>query len=72
MRRRMACPSIHGTARFAPTIDAKNVAAATHYAYRTKRRDSTVAINAVNFEPSALVGVRIRHLDGAASWKFLD
>jgi hypothetical protein len=29
-------------------------------------------VNAVNFEPSALVGVRIRHLDGAASWKFLD
>jgi hypothetical protein len=44
----------------------------THYAYRKKRRNTTVAVNAVNFEPSALIGVRIRHLDGAASWKFLD
>jgi hypothetical protein len=32
----------------------------------------TVAVNAVNFEPSALAGTRIRHLDGAATWKFLD
>jgi hypothetical protein len=28
-------------------------------------------VNAVNFEPAALVGARIRHLDGVASWKFL-
>ena len=36
------------------------------------RPDAIVAVNAVNFEPSALVGVRIRHLDGAATWKLLD
>jgi hypothetical protein len=29
-------------------------------------------VNAVNFEPAALAGARIRHLDGAASWKYLD
>jgi hypothetical protein len=50
----------------------KKCGCVTHYAYRTKRRNTTIAVNAVNFEPSALVGVRIRHLDGAASWKFLD
>jgi hypothetical protein len=50
----------------------KKCGCVTHYAYRKKRRNTTVAVNAVNFEPSALVGVRIRHLDGAASWKFLD
>ena len=44
----------------------------THYKYREKRRQSTLAVNAANFEPAALTGVRIRHLDGAASWKFLD
>jgi hypothetical protein len=44
----------------------------THCTYRKKHRNTTVAVNAVNFEPSALVGARIRHLDGAASWKFLD
>jgi len=37
-----------------------------------KRRDATVAVNAVNFDPSVLVGVRIRHFDGAKSWKYVD
>jgi hypothetical protein len=50
----------------------KKCGCVTHYSYRKKRRNTTVAVNAVNFEPSALAGVRIRHLDGAASWKFLD
>jgi len=31
-----------------------------------------MAVNAANFELSALAGVRIRHLDGAVSWKMLD
>ena len=44
----------------------------THYAYRGKRKNTTIAVNAVNFEPAALAGARIRHLDGARSWKFLD
>src|SRR5919109_687833 len=50
----------------------KKCGCVTHYAYRTKRRNQIVAVNAVNFDPSALVGVRIRHLDGASSWRFLD
>jgi len=44
----------------------------THYAYRGRQRQATVAVNAANFAPAALAGARIRHLDGAASWKFLD
>jgi hypothetical protein len=44
----------------------------THYAYRRRQRQDSVGVNAANFEPAALAGVRIRHLDGAASWKFLD
>jgi hypothetical protein len=50
----------------------KRCGCVTHYAYRKKRRTSTIAVNASNFEPSALAGIRIRHLDGAASWRFLD
>ena len=50
----------------------KKCGCVTHYEYRTTRRNPTVAVNAVNFDPAALVGVRIRHLDGATSWKFLD
>ena len=50
----------------------KKCGCVTHYAYRKKGRSSPVAVNAANFEPSALVGVRVRHLDGGGSWKFLD
>ena len=31
-----------------------------------------MGVNARNFEPSAIEGVRVRHLDGASTWKFLD
>ena len=44
----------------------------THYRYRGKQRNTTVAVNAANFDPAALVGVRVRHLDGAGSWRMLD
>ena len=50
----------------------RNCGCVTHYKYRGKRRYTIIAVNAVNFEPSALVGTRIRHLDGAATWTFLD
>jgi hypothetical protein len=50
----------------------KRCGCVTHYTYRKKQRDATVGVNAANFFPSALAGVRVRHLDGASSWKFLD
>jgi hypothetical protein len=50
----------------------KRCGCVTHYTYRKKQRKTTVAVNAANFDPADLVGVRIRHLDGAASWKMLD
>ncbi len=50
----------------------KTCGCVTHYEYRKKRRNAIVAVNAVNFEPAALKNARIRHLDGARSWKFLD
>jgi hypothetical protein len=36
------------------------------------RKVSYVGVNARNFEPSALGPVRIRALDGADTWKYLD
>jgi hypothetical protein len=36
------------------------------------RPDSYVGVNARNFEPAVLAGVRIRRLDGASTWKYLD
>jgi hypothetical protein len=50
----------------------KRCGCVTHYAYRKRQRGTIIAVNAANFDRSALVGMRIRHLDGAASWKFLD
>lgn len=44
----------------------------THYTYRKKSSWATVGVNASNFEPSLIKGARIRHLDGAATWKLLD
>jgi hypothetical protein len=43
-----------------------------HYAHRRATRGAPLAVNAMNFEPALLKGVRVRHLEGAASWKFLD
>lgn len=44
----------------------------THYTYRKKRAWNTVAVNAVNFDPAAIVGARVRRLDGASTWKYLE
>lgn len=44
----------------------------THYTYRKKRPWNTIGVNAVNFDPALIASARIRTLDGAASWKFLD
>ena len=44
----------------------------THYSHRRKSAWTPIAVNANNFEPSLIAGARIRHLDGAATWKMLD
>jgi hypothetical protein len=35
-------------------------------------RIDRMGVNARNFAPSAIEGVRVRRLDGALTWKFLD
>jgi hypothetical protein len=50
----------------------KQCGCVTHYTYRGQQRQRTMGVNAANFAPSELAGVRVRHLDGAASWKLLD
>lgn len=44
----------------------------THHERTQKRPDSTLAVNARNFEPGSLAAARIRRLDGASTWKYLD
>src|SRR5262245_40357036 len=44
----------------------------THYTYRTRRLRGTIAVNACNFELAAIAHARVRHMDGAATGKYLD
>ena|SRR5262245_18274524 len=44
----------------------------THHERTRKRPDSVIAVNARNFDPSAVATARVRRLDGAATWKYLD
>lgn len=44
----------------------------THHERVRKTSNSTVAVNARMMEPEAIASVRIRKLDGALTWKYLD
>jgi hypothetical protein len=44
----------------------------THHQRVNIRPDSRYGINARMFEAEVIASLRIRHLDGAASWKYLD
>ena len=43
-----------------------------HYTYRQERSWSTVGVNAVNFDPGVIAAARVRRLDGAKTWRFLE
>jgi hypothetical protein len=38
----------------------------------TRKPRGRMGVNMRNVQPEALAGVRVRHLDGASTWKFLD
>ena len=44
----------------------------THYESVEKNDDSRFAINARCFAPEELAPLRVRHFDGADTWKYLD
>ena len=44
----------------------------THYVRPKRGADQRMGVNARMFAPEALAPLRIRHLDGASSWKYLD
>jgi hypothetical protein len=52
----------------------KTCGCVTHYQYIKKWGRGTVGVNATNFEPDVLQRVRVRKLDGAATWtwKYLE
>ena len=44
----------------------------THWERIGSKADSKLGVNARNFNPDDIASVRVRHLDGADSWKYLD
>jgi hypothetical protein len=44
----------------------------THWLEGRKSRSGRMGVNARNLDPDILQKIRIRRLDGAASWKYLD
>ena len=44
----------------------------THWEPVRPEEGSRIGVNARNFEPSLVGSVRIRRLDGASTWKYLD
>lgn len=50
----------------------KRCGCVTHYQSAAPADDSTVGVNARNFDPAVIANVRVRKLDGADTWKYLD
>jgi hypothetical protein len=44
----------------------------THWEELGTASERRVGVNARNFEPSVIAGVRVRKFDGAATWQYLD
>jgi hypothetical protein len=44
----------------------------THYEHRKNRLLNTCGVNANNFEPVVVSACKIRHFDGAGTWKYFD
>jgi hypothetical protein len=45
---------------------------ATHYESAEKAAESRFAVNARCFAPEDVAGARLRHFDGADTWRYLD
>ena len=44
----------------------------THWEPVERTQDSKMGVNVRNLEPGAIADVRVRHLDGALTWEYLD
>jgi hypothetical protein len=54
------------------TLRCKHCGCVTHWEPLVPKSDSKLGVNARNFDPRVLAELRVRHLDGADTWKFLD
>ena len=53
-------------------VRCRNCGCVTHWAPMDPKADSRMGVNMRNVEPGVIESIRIRRLDGAATWKFLD
>ncbi|GIL05308.1 MAG: hypothetical protein AMXMBFR72_11090 [Betaproteobacteria bacterium] len=53
-------------------VRCKSCGCVTHWEPLKRRPGSKMGVNARNFEPHEVAGARLRRLDGASSWKYLD
>lgn len=49
-----------------------NCGCVLHHERAKPTPDGMIGVNARNFDPAAIAGARIRRLDGAKTWKYLD
>jgi hypothetical protein len=54
------------------TMRCRNCGCVTHWEPLQPKPDSKLAVNARNFDPTALGSLRIRRFDGADTWTYLD
>ena len=57
------------TTRF---VRCRHCGCVTHWEEVTNSPSARIGVNARNLDRKVLQGIRVRHLDGAASWKYLD
>jgi len=53
-------------------VRCRNCGCITHWEAARHGVDNRIGINARNFEPGMLAAARIRRLDGASTWNYLD
>ena len=59
----------HGTIAF---YHCKSCGCLTHWEKVRKSANSRIGMNARMMEPEDIAGIRVRKLDGALTWKYLD
>jgi hypothetical protein len=67
-----ACQSYRWGPRSIRFVRCRGCGCVTHWQAIRPGDRRRMGVNVRNAEPAALVGIRVRHLDGAASWKYLD
>jgi hypothetical protein len=54
------------------TIHCKECGCVTHWEPLSPTPGAKHGVNLGNFDPRLIAAVRVRHLDGADTWKFID